>query len=222
MYPNEGNGSDAGQYAHYADADLLKLYESSTYGSPQFYGLMQELKRRGYTFETPPEPVPVPSPVRDPQVSSSSPDFQPHYKAGGSVAWQIVTSLLGIGVYVAFLLLAEEMPGVGGTRTYIILGLLCLMLISLGFLVAGMRHLANLRRGAKLQTHGGNSAYILFSFLWFLLSLGGVGLAIYQFLKIVDWSVEMALVAAVPTLVLSIIPMAIFACFSILGRELAP
>lgn len=128
--------------------------------------------------------------------------------------------MLGIGVFILYLVMVEEMPSLGGTRGYITFGVLSLMLISMGFLVAGIRHLANMRHDPNFRTHNGNGGYILFSLLWALLSIGSVGSAVYIFLKAVDWSFTLALGTALPFLVFSIIPIAIYTAFAILSKEL--
>ncbi|HNQ44390.1 MAG TPA: hypothetical protein PKI59_08160, partial [Candidatus Cloacimonadota bacterium] len=137
----------------------------------------------------------------------------------GSLVWALASFIITIGASTYIMLQINKIGGVNN-RAWTMVSLIALTAISLGMLVAGIRHLANQKgsRGEGITTS--NIVYGILSFLWAFVVGGSLFYSVKNFLRIYRFSLEYAFYVAVPTIVVALLGICLTTAFFILCKEL--
>lgn len=193
------------------DAELERRFEEAETDSEAYHALMAELSKRGFDF------VPADSQPEEPAEVSAPQKLR--YSKAGSLAWAIVSFLISAGASTYILLQISKIGRINNSHISII-GLLALTAISLGLIVAGIRHLANQKgcRGENVSTS--NIVYGILSFLWAFVVGGSLFYSVKNFIRIYRFGLEYAIYIALPTVVVALFGICFATAFFVLCVEL--
>jgi len=200
-YYSDMSGFSIEQLTAMSNDELVNMYKTLEMNSPQWTGVMNELKRRGFTFKSPkpvtPPPPPPPPRAETPDLSvfSQRSHVSLRYSKIGSLIWEIIFLLLGlaVGVY-----LVEKISTIDDVpwQAYALPFAAALLVISLGAVLGGIRQLANLKGNAPSNATNNVIGHLVLIICWILLTLGFVYYGVDMFLKLNQWDTGKALLTA--------------------------
>jgi hypothetical protein len=233
-------------YQSMPDGQLTAIYQQSPVNSPEYFAVMAELKRRGYTFQDPVPAPQTPQPEKnqwqvqfDPQPpawqnqppgmnqqygyqqQAPGPIGKPPYDIGGTAMWQVIFSILGVA---AFGLLMSKEESAENVLAIIISIILAFVIMSPGFICSGIRQVVNKKSG--FHTSSFPAIYAIFAAIWgaiFVVGWIGAIVSYTQAQKVADFmgtDNEVGGVAIAVVAVGSLFVIAYFFIFRMIFKEL--
>jgi len=243
--PTAGSGGQPdAYYQSLPDAQLLSIYEGSAVNSPAYIAVMAELRSRGYSFNDPaPAPQPAPQynsqpnmPPYQQQQYNSQPNMPPYqqqygapqmrqmgvgappYSAGGTAGWQTFFVIVGIALGGLMIYLLGESGMVNDTMKIVVPLAMGMIVMSSGFILSGVRHLANLKHG--FHTASAPGVYIFFGGFWMLAFIALWISSLINIIKLLEYSALAGLISFAVTTVMSMFLLVQFLVFNTIYKQL--
>lgn len=244
--PTAGSGGQPdAYYQSLPDAQLLSIYEGSAVNSPAYIAVMAELRSRGYSFNDPaPAQQPAPQynsqpnmPPYQQQQYNSQPNMPPYqqqygapqvrqmgvgappYSTGGTVGWQTFFVIVGIALAGLMIYYMGQSGMVNDTMKIVVPIAMGMMVMSSGFILSGVRHLANLKHG--FHTASAPGVYIFFAGFWMLAFIALWISSLINIIKVLEYSALAGLISFAVTAVMSMFLLVQFFIFKTLHKQLS-
>lgn len=241
-------GQPDAHYQSMTDAQLLSIYEGSAINSPAYIAVMAELRSRGYSFNDPEPANQAPPPQQQYNSQPNMPPYQhqqynsqpnmppnqqqqygapqsrqmgfgtPPYSAGGTAGWQTFFVIIGIAVAGLLIYLMGKTGALNDTLKIVIPIAMGMMVMSSGFILSGVRHLANLKHG--FHTASAPTVYIVFGGFWMLAFIALWISSLIDIIKVLEYSPLIALISLAVTAVLSMFLLVQYLVFKTLYNQL--
>lgn len=201
-------------YTNFDDDTLQQMFDSAETDSAEYNAIMAELSKRGYSF-TPDDNV---EHGELPETKAGDINVTGYTKLGSRI-WNIA-SLLISAIGVAFFIQQLSQFGKVEIRLYILGAAIAAIIVSLSYLVSGIRHLANLRLPQSSPSPSIFIEYAVLTLLWLSGSAFGLYSAIRSFLHYQQLGLTIAIYIAIPALVIMVFAFGLAAAFFYLAKEL--
>lgn len=205
------------------EAELLGMYEEADEDSTEFEQIAAELEKRGYSFEAPENVPGMPTaPILDTSTELNLPKraVKLTYSRVGSLVWEIIFTLLGVGGALWFFSKMEESGAEPNFRATAMVFIGAMMVVSIGAIVGGVRRLANQKEQALQKANAAFFGYYVLLAGWFLCFAACIYTAVDIFIKVVEYSFKYALLGSLAPLLAALFCSAFFSIFYVLGKEL--
>lgn len=204
-------------YTKFDDDTLQEMFDAAETDSPEYNEILKELSNRGFSFTTEDEEeIEEPETLALPQPSGLS---YTQYGNLGSRVWNIAGAVLALTGGWFFIHQLSQFGKVE-TRLYILVGAVAAIIISLSFIVSGIRHLANRKNPFTAFSKYGFIEYAILAVLWFGATCFGLYSGIMSFLHYKQLGIGIASYIALPAMVMMIFGFGMAAIFFYLAKEL--
>ncbi|MCK9557237.1 MAG: hypothetical protein PHO85_01220 [Candidatus Cloacimonetes bacterium] len=171
-------------YTSYESEELERLFESAETDSEVYKAIMDELSNRGYDF-TPADTL------IDISDDATLPKLEPlRYSIGGTRIWNIVALIVGIVGAFFFLRVQSSFSEVDASLRIMVYSMV-LLLISLSYLISGIRLLANHKDPNNPLRAVFTFEYWFLAMLWFAFGAYEIFVAVKGF--IMYWNMQLGL-----------------------------
>lgn len=195
-YKDQENGFDPESldYSTYESAELERLFESAETDSEAYNAIMEELTKRGYDFG-----VEDPEPIREPITVP----LRLRYSIIGTRIWNLAALLVGV-LGAAFFLKVQTSFGQVDPSLRIMVYSMVAVLVSLSYLISGIRLLANHKDQENLSRAVPTLEYWFLTFVWFGFSCYQIYTGVKSFMMYfrMQLGYEIALFASLPSVMM--------------------
>ncbi len=204
-------------YSSYEDAELKRLFESAETDSETYDAIMDELVRRGYDFE----------PDAAQEASGDlAPAFRPlRYGFWSSRLWNIIAIVLSV-MGAAFFIRSNAVFGEIEPVLYIMVYAFVALIISMSYLVSGIRLLANHKSPGHPLLRVPTIEYWLLCILWYAAGAHEVYTTVSSFTQYMkdfqqyDFGLSLSITGVIPSLGMAVFSILLGTAFLYLAREL--
>jgi len=198
-YKDQDSGFEADNpdYSAYESVELERMFESAETDSETYHAIMDELTKRGYNFTEENEDLPL--------GEDAPPLAILRYSIGGTRIWNIVALILGIAGAAFFLKVQTRFDGVDQSLRIMVYSMVAL-LVSLSYLISGIRLLANHKDQGNPRRAVPTFEYWFLTILWFAFSAYQIYMGVRSFLTYYKMllGVEIALYASIPSIMMTL------------------
>lgn len=142
------------------------------------------------------------------------------YSSNGNAIWITSYVIIGIAVFILLMSGFSKFLEEESTRTTIISVIVSLIFVSFGFLMSGLRDLANLKSKSKNENAPSGMIYIVWGIFWVFVAMEIIGYTIYYYAKLAEWDKELALKVSLIPLLFTFIPVALSSAFFLIAHEI--
>jgi cation transport ATPase len=202
-------------YTEMTDSELESLFNNAETDSEDYHTLMQELIKRGFSFEPAGDEL---TEIEDSDPKDSSLLFL-RYSKGGSLAWNLAAFVFAIAGASFFLYKLSEFGKIE-QKLYLMVFVVALLIVSLSYIISGIRNLANHKgiKHPKLPILA--IEYAIFCTLWTAATGYGIYSAVQSFLRFSKYNTEVAAYVSLPAVVMTLFAFGMAFIFFLLTKEL--
>ncbi|MCB5260634.1 MAG: hypothetical protein PHY41_03520 [Candidatus Cloacimonetes bacterium] len=203
-------------YSNYESAELERMFENAETDSETYNAIIEELSKRGYNFSAEEDfsqeeqPEPLAQPIK-----------ALRYSIAGTRIWNIVALILGI-LGAGFFLSTQASLTKTEPSLRIMVYAMVVLLVTLSYIITGIRLLANLKDQSNPRRIVLNYEYWFLAIVWYLFcayELYNAAKGFYMYWKM-SLGIQISLFAIIPTLAMALFSFLLGMAMFYLAKEL--